>query len=128
MASSKPKIKNLARASALLSCAFPQGHINEEYTSDEVAEYLMSIPVHSTHDFFTSKEDMSEVFSDSQYRRKITKNSCSLISFKQRDKIYKVSFDQSLLNAKLPKGEMMQNVLVREVVITDINEKPEPKY
>jgi len=76
--------ENVAWASALVSCAFPQGHESREYTSSEVAECLLGIPVHSMYDFSTSKEVMKAAFADLKFRKYITEISGDLASLDRR--------------------------------------------
>ena len=79
-----PNFEKLAWASALVSCAFHHGHESREYTSSEVAECLLGIPVHSMYDFFTSKEVMKAAFTDLKFRKYITEISGDLASLDRR--------------------------------------------
>jgi hypothetical protein len=105
--------EKLAWASALVSCAFPQGHQRREYTSFEVVEYLSSIRTTDNYDFSTSNEAMEAVFADKWFRKYIQDFSGNLVSFERRNPQYKILFDQSLLNGSLTKGEMMKNAKAR---------------
>jgi|GEM_PF-6864968 len=108
-----PNFEKLAWASALVSCAFPQGRESREYTSAEVAEGLIGIPVHSMYDFSTTYEAMVLVFEDKWFRKYIQDFSGNLVSFNRPKTLYKVSFDRSLLEGSLSKGEMMKNARTR---------------
>ena len=105
--------QKLAWASALVSCAFPQGHDRREYTSYEVVEYLLSIRPTENYNFSTSSEAMEEVFADKWFRKYIQDFSGNLVSFERRNPQYKVLFDQSLLVGSLTKGDMMKNAETR---------------
>jgi hypothetical protein len=125
MSQPNTNFEKLAWASALVSCAFPQGHERREYTSSEVAEYLLSIPIHSLFDFSTTYEAMEAVFTDKWCRKYIQDFSGNLVSFERRRYEYKVLFDQSLLQGSLTKGDLMKNALTR---YNSLLHAPAPTY
>jgi len=77
--------EKLAWASALVSCAFPQGHQRREYTSSEVVEYLSCILPTAFYNFSTSKEFMKAAFANRRFRNYITEFSEDLVSLDRRN-------------------------------------------
>jgi len=104
MSQPNANFEKLAWASALVSCAFAQGHESREYTRIKVTTNSLGIPTHSLYGFTTIYEVMKTAFDHRLFREKNEVFSANFIAMDHQNSKYKAFFSGALLMASIQGG------------------------